>query len=394
VHKSIFMKFFLSVLLAAFCSSACIAQTFTFNQGGTSASNYYQELPYENINGKLIVTVSVNGQKHRFLFDTGAPAAIDNALAMSANEPVITKILGRDAYGHQDSIPIVKIADIKLGDLDFKEIPAITLIPDFFKCFGIEGVIGSNMLRNSVVSIHDDKHVIIITDQPGKLNLDSKHSAPLSAKNGEQSDPIVTVKVGDKETVDLGFDTGDNGFLRIPEEMMNKLVKANVFKVIAKGFGANAAGEFGLQQNADKYRIKFTGINIGTANFANVITETSKQAVPGLGTKLLEYGSVTLDFINSKFYFDAKNEVNDLTEKQWPFSPALVGDQLIIGVVWGKAGDVKPGQHITAINGTDYSKVALCDMVTNRSILGGSEEAAITIKDDKDQVKIIRIKKQ
>jgi hypothetical protein len=389
------MKFFLSVLALVLCVTVCPAQSFTFNQGGTQAKNYYQELPYENINGKIIVSVELAGKKHKFLFDTGAPVALNNELAVSLNAAVIHKILAQDAFGHQDSVAVVKVDDIKLGNIDFNSTPALTLFPDFFKCWGVEGVIGSNLLRNSVVSIQNDKHIIIITDQPDKLVLNNKHSAPLITSGNNQSDPVVRVKVNDKATMDLGFDTGDNGFLRIPEDLMNKLAKFNVFELMAKGFGASSAGEMGLQKNADKYRLKFPVLTIGSAVFTNVITETNKQAVPGIGTKLLEYGTVTLDFIHGKFYFEANSETNDLNEKQWAFSPALVGDKLVVGVVWGNAAnDVKPGQQITTINGTDYSKVALCDVLTSKSILGGSEAATITIKDEQGNVKTIHIKKE
>lgn len=389
------MKSIFYILVLLLNSTFCLAQTFTFNQGGTSSKNYYEEVPYETINGKMFVSVEIAGQKHKFLFDTGAPVAISKELATQAGSMAVHKDIFKDAFGNKDSSLVISLDSIQLGKLIFNHLPAITIIPNFYKCWHVDGVIGSNLLRNSIVSIDPVKHIIILTDHEEKLPLKNKKSIPLITTIGAQSDPKIMVRFKDKIDVQLGFDTGDSNFLRIPEDYMNRLKKSGVYEIISKGFGANSISVMGAEKNADKYRLKIPFLNISDSRFENVFIETSKNAIPGIGAKLLEYGIVTLDFIHNKFYFDATNSSNDLNEKQWPFQPTVTGDKLVIGVVWEKAiNQVKPGQQIIAVNDVDYSKINLCDMVNNKPILAGKETATITVKDELGNIKKLQISKE
>src|ERR1700709_819336 len=61
-------------------TGVCTAQRVTFNKGGTDSKNYYEEIPYEFINGVMFVTPEINGIKRKFLFDTGAPVQITDEL--------------------------------------------------------------------------------------------------------------------------------------------------------------------------------------------------------------------------------------------------------------------------------------------------------------------------
>jgi len=339
--------------------------------------------------------VEIAGKKHKFLFDTGAPVAISKELAAELNAGVIHRDKVVDATGARDSVSVVMLDSIKLGGLSFGQIPAITLFPDFYKCWGIDGVIGSNLMRNSIVCINSAKHIIIFTDQADKLALKPENSVPLVSNKSQQSDPIIKIKLKNKVILDLGFDTGDNSFLRMSEYLMNSITKAGVYETLAKGYGANTISGLGLQKNAEKYLIKIPVLSIGSAQFTNLITETNKGGIPAIGSKLLDYGIVTLDFIHGRFYFDATNAVNDLNEKQWPFQPTVMANKLIIGVVWDNSPNVvKPGEQIIAINDVDYSTINLCDILNNKAILAGKDEATITIKNEDGKVRKIQISKQ
>jgi hypothetical protein len=389
------MKIIICCLISLLTVSVGFAQTFSFNQGGVKNAGYYEEIPFENVNGRIFVYPEIAGKKHKFILDTGSPTNISKELAIQLDLPVISKNIARDSNGNKDSLTAVNLNQIKLGDLIFNDIPAGTLESQLYKCWEIDGVIGSNMLRNSIVQVVNDKHIIIITDQPDNLKLDPKHSVPLRASTG-QSDPVITVKLNNKVNLYLEFDSGDNAFLRMSEDIMNQLTKYNAYEVLSKGYGANQFGVMGLQQNAEKYLIKIPSLKIGSARFDNTVTSTNKVSNPAIGSKLFDYGIVTLDFIHGRFYFDATNEVNDLNAKQWPFEPAIIGDKLVVGVVFEKAMNiVKPEQQIIAIDDKDFSTVDFCYMLNNgRYILGAKESATFTIKDAQGSVKKIEFKKE
>ncbi|WP_367867536.1 retropepsin-like aspartic protease [Pedobacter sp. WC2423] len=380
-------------LLLAICIRAN-AQEFTYNQGGTSAKNYYEEIPYQTINGKMFIQVELHGKKHKFLFDTGAPVAISPELVTQLKAKFLDEDTLSDVNGVTDTMGVVQIPQIKIGKIRFDHIPAITLFPDFYRCWGIDGVIGSNILRNSIVSIDGKKQVIILTDQLEKLKLNDSYSSPMITNTSYQSNPIIKIQLKDNTTIDLGFDTGDNEFLRISEELLSQLPDSGAYEILAKGYGANTIGGLGLQQSAEKYLLRFPQIKIGNGLFNNTIMETNKSGSSAIGSKILLYGVVTLDFIHSKFYFNSTKKDNEVREKQWPFVPTVINDRLAVGVVWDKyKNEVKPGQRIVAIDNVDYADVTLCDMLNRPHILAGKETAIITIKDDQGNLQKIQISK-
>ncbi|MDP9076519.1 MAG: retroviral-like aspartic protease family protein [Bacteroidota bacterium] len=385
-----------TALILLFCLFSCtvgFAQISALNQGCTTAPNYYTELPYTSINGKLLVDVELYGKKHKFLFDTGAPVQLSNELTAELKLTAVNKINVGDVNGATDSTRVMRL-EIKLGNVIFADVPAINVFPEVYKCWGVDGVIGSNLLRNSIVRIDADRHVIVLTDHADKLSLNPGHSLPLSTPDA-QSTPVIQISLNKKLNLTLPFDTGDNGFLRFSEDLMTRLDKKGLFKTLAKGYGANQIGALGLQSNAEKYLLKIPFLMIGSTRFNNVITQTSKGGIPGVGTKLLDYGSVTLDFIHSKFYFDAKDETTDLNEKQWPFQPSLSGNKLVVGVVWDKGVNVvKPGQQIIAIDDKDFSVVNICDMVNSKPLLSGRESAIITLRDADGKEKKVPISRE
>ncbi|MES2061731.1 MAG: retropepsin-like aspartic protease [Bacteroidota bacterium] len=389
------MKFGLLLLLCLFLAFTGLAQESILNIGTPKSVNYFEELPYETINGKMFIYVELAGQKHKFLFDTGAPVAISKELANELELSIIDRIYVQDVNNRGDSSNVFSIDEIKLGNVAFNDIPAIDIFPEIYKCWGIDGVIGSNILRYSIVRINPDKHTITITDQTEKLTLNEANSTAMLTDNNDQSTPFIQVRLKNKLTLNLPFDTGDNGFLRLSEDLMTEIADSNVYKTIDSGYGASTEGAEGLQPNAEKYLLKFPLLSVAMARFTNVFTETNKNGIPGIGARLLDYGTVTMDFINGKFYFDAKAESNDMDEKRWPFEPVFKDEKLIVGLVWKEANkEVKPGQQIISIDNKDCTKISICDLLNNGPVLAGKEQATLVIKNKKGEEKKIRITKQ
>lgn len=392
------MKYFVWIFLVLPSALLSSAQSLSLNQGGTATTNYYEELPYETVNGKIFAYIELAGKKYKFLFDTGAPVMVSKELAAVLGAPVIHKEMLTDAYGGQDSTLIVRLDSIRIGKLVFNGIPAIDGTPGFYRCWNAEGVVGSNMLRNSIVQIDPSRHMIVLTDQLDRLPLKNRTGIPMITDIGEQSDPKIRIRFNDKTGEVFGFDTGDADFMRIPEDYMNRLRQAKVCGIVWKGYGAHEFGMTGAARAADKYLLKFPALTVCNSLFKNALVETDKDASAAIGSKLLDYGSVTLDFLHKKFYFDAADPTRaaDLYEKQWPFQPSINGDQLVIGVVWdnGFGKEIRPGQQIMAVNDVNTGHIDFCDILTQKPLLAGKDQATITVKDEKGNVKKLQISKE
>lgn len=389
------MKTVFSLIILSLFSLAAVAQRYPLNQGCTTTKNYYAEMPYEIVDGEIIVYPEINGKKLRFLFDTGAPVQITTELLADLKLPVKTPIQITDANGATDSLNIVTLPVINLNNVVFSNVPAFVDGADIYKCWHIDGVIGSNILRNSIVRFDTRRHIIILTDEEKRLPLNKKTRATLLIDK-VQSTPYVVVWLTGKKTLLAGFDTGDPEFLMMTESDMKRFSKINVYKKLSAGYGSGRRSVLGLQKPDSTYRLKFPLLHIGGCEFNNVITETNKIAATRIGTKMLDYGTVTLDFIHHAFYFEPDSDKINLDSKCWSLQPVVSGDKLVAGVVWGSLKDhVKTGEQILAIDGVSYEKVTLCDILSAKSsLLKDKQKAVITIKGENGEIRKVEIVKE
>jgi len=382
---------FLSCLLLL--TKYSFSQGISYNKGGTKVKDYFLEIPYQDISGKLIIKVQLNHVDYNFLFDTGAPTCLSTKVRDAINADKQAEGRVNDVNGNQASQPTVVIKDIALGNLHFYDTPAIVGVPEFFQCWNVDGILGSNLLRNSIVQINSNKKTIIITDQAEKLQLDIKSSANLSLDT-VQSYPVFNAKLADNSTLPISFDTGDSGLLSLSDQSMQQLKKSNVFESITKGYGANQVGFFGLEKYNQKFLLKFPEINIGGIQLKNVMTVTDKGSGARMGSKLLAYGIVTIDFVNRNFYLQSDNKKIDVAEKTWPFQPTFNNNKLVVGLVWSEAGNsVVQGEQIVDVDGTSYADVDLCHLLNNKPILEGKEQATITLRSEKGELRKIKVEK-
>ena len=325
----------------------CFAQN--LNSDSPAEGGFYEEIPFEQINGKIIINVEITGHIHKFLLDTGAPVTISNEIATELGINPVKESNVVDAYANVGSTKIARVDNIKLGNVIFKNVPAVIGSNVIFKCIGVDGNIGSNLLRNTIIRLNSKNKTITITDDASRLNLNPKDQIPLNLKKDKQSTPFFILEVANGVTGDYFIDTGDSGFLALSNTYMNIFKAHNSCEILATGYGSNSFGENGVENSNVKQRVIFPSIKLDNTTFKNVKAETvfnnTGSGNNAIGVKLLDYGILTLDYIGGRLYFDPFNPETDLAEKSWSISPTYSDGKLVVGVVWDKLKDkVKPGQ--------------------------------------------------
>jgi predicted aspartyl protease len=383
---------------AALLIIAQVAHAQNINLGGPASKNFYIELPYQQLNGKIIIEAEVNGSKKKFLLDTGAPDMIDPDVAAALGIGIDKTTTLSDAYNNTETTAISYKNTIKLGDVSFVNVPALIKPAGILSCFGAVGIVGSNLLRNTIIQFNAAKKVLVITDDAGKLHLNGQNAIPLNLKVDKQSSPYINATMGGKVSKQFEFDSGDGGFIEISNNYMRDYTKAGAAQLLATGYGSHAFSANGAQKEAARYRLKFAAMQVGPATFTNVITETAANSTSTgnrIGVKLLDYGIVTIDYLHSKFYFDPAKPSTDLIEKTWSLSPTFADDKLIIGLVWDKlSATVKPGAQIIAIDGVPCEHIEICSLITQPSILNGKEHATLTLRDEQGALSKLEIVKE
>ncbi|MBK1438759.1 clan AA aspartic protease [Parapedobacter sp. ISTM3] len=374
--------------------------TVAFNRGGTQHAGYYEEIPYEGVRNKIIVRIAIQNKERRFIWDTGAPLLVSRRLAAELYADTLAKKRITDVNAQRDSMYVVNIDGISIGATRFDGIPALVASEDnlILKCFDVEGLIGSNMTRNSIVHFDAQRQVIVLTDDIRHVAVDADFRTGLLL-DSIQSLPFVEVHPAKQASERVLFDTGDGNFYSLSERSyaVFSRKRRKAFRLKERGFGNAQIGLHGEGVGGTRYRVLLPALKIGGVEFADVSTTTQDGSNTRLGAGLLRYGNVTIDGINKHFYF-APHDVTAMkltyqkTIKDWSLSPTIPGDKLVVGIIWGN-GDpgVRVGDRIMAINDVDISQRETCSLILESLLDIEENQAYLTIQADDGMTKRVKI---
>lgn len=366
--KSIFAEV-LFLIVALFITQDTFSQKVNLNIGSIDSKNYFEEIDFEFIKQKIIIPVEIQGKTYKFLLDTGAPNIISKEIYDHTNPKIINKIPIRDVSGKKEYLEVVLLDDLKLGNTTFKN--TASLVHDIkanpiFKCFGIDGFIGSNMLRKSILQINLEQHQIIITNSKKNLTLNKKNASKISLRD-PQSSPYVEIKLLGKATGNekVLLDTGMDGLYDIALGNYEVFKLHQIFSEIGISKGASSMGLFGDAPANHHYRLHLEKMSINNFEIDHLVTNTSNDNNSKIGAELLQYGLYTIDYKNKRFYFDAKEKIIDASKPLFGFSKTIKEEKLVIGFVWDNAlkSKLNYGDEIIAVNGINIETVEFCDLI-------------------------------
>lgn len=369
------MKIFYT-FIAFLCLSPLFSQdNFTLNEGNTDKKKYFTVIDYKEVQGKIIVQCTVNDKPYNFIVDTGAPVAITQEVFNQLNPQVINTINVSDQSGKLDSMKVVSLARIKIGDITFTGIPAVVMKNSIiFDCYEVNGILGSNMLRNSVIRFSDKDKKITLTDSHKNLNLKRRNSSKMGLSS-YQSNPYIEVrqestKVSGKEII--LFDSGMSGFYDLSVMAYEQFKKVGMFENIIEATGTYSWGLHGLADSQTHYKVFIPEFSVNNYVFKDLTVRTTHDETSRIGSEIFKHGDVTLDYRHKRFYFEPyKNGPTTVDEQTWSVEPTFKDDKLVIGLIWDKSLEerVNPGDEILKMGNLDYSSMSICEiMVTEREI--------------------------
>jgi hypothetical protein len=289
---------------------------------------------------------------------------------------------------------------LTIGNVSFKNSSALIFESDnnlLFDCFNIDGIIGSNMLRKSVVQIQSKKKLLILTNDSKKLQLHKNYGSKLTLV-GNQSSPYITIKLKGEQagSETLLFDTGASGFYDVCKMNYTVFEQKNIFKVISKGTGSSSTGLYGVAETNEQYQLKTPELIINNMVFKNIVTTTGDDDNSRIGSDLLNYGTVTLNFIKKVFYFEAYKAVNDLDEKLLGFTPTIENNKLVVGFVWDDLlkDKIQFGDEIIKVNNVEVQDRNICDFINKTSIFKENDTLDIVFKNSKGETSKIELAKK
>ncbi len=360
-----------------------------FAQGfnsGTNQTDFYTEFNYEWINEKIIIPVEIEGITYRFLLDTGAPNVITANLYKKITTQFQQTISISDANNKKDSLDLVTIPEMKIGNISYYNIPSLLNKKEnsqIFDCLNIDGFIGSNLLRSSIVQILPNEKLIKLTDNQKRLSLKRKNATEIEFPDN-QSTPYIWIQLSanKKANEQVYLDTGMTGFYDLANSHLETFQKDDIFKISSEARGSQGTGLFGSEDESLYYQIVVPKININKSVFENVRVETTNQTNSRIGTEILLHGNVTIDYLNKRFYYEPFDNKIDLDKKSFGFNPTVIDNKFVIGLVWDNnlKDKIKFGDQILEIDGKDFTKSNFCDFLHAKSIFKEKERIEMTIR--------------
>ncbi len=334
-----------------------------WSRGTVSPQAFCDTIPFEWVEDKIIINVNIQGKNRRFLFDTGAPLLIFDALQAEMNNPALKTVKTSDVTGQGREQETVWVGALQIGSITFRDVPALVIDYNeigIIQCFDIEGFIGSNALRNCVVHIDAERQHLIIADRFERLALVNPQKVRLRLDGSNR--PWVRIGLGNRIKTMALFDSGSGKLLDISEQTLTKTQQKQISRIVRQGFGSTSSGLYGPGQVRPVLRVATTSLNIGNAAINNIITTAPvEKPRDAMGLGLAAFGAITIDYPNKAFYFSPKAQTQVFNEsKSFGFSYQFDRDHFRIGVVYegtpaAKAG-LKSGYRLVRVNEMDLSE--------------------------------------
>ena len=368
---------FLSAVVLSCFSCSIFQRGVDLNRGGVSEASYYSKLDFEYVRDKLIVPVIIDKDTFRFIFDTGSPTIISEKLQQRFSYPSVVRDTVVDIHGNSREMDVVLVDSLFLNQILFEDIPALVTKMDQLplSCYNVDGFIGSNMLRNSIVGIDLDARSIEITDDINRFEVENYRQTAMHLDR--QSSPFISLSLHPDVKTPFLFDTGSHTFINLSLSEYRSLEDRIHFEIYREGHGSGVMGLFGTGEKKVTYQVGVDSLFFCKTTFMDPlisVTPTNSK----MGVKLLEYGPVVLDYRKERLLFRSQKErIRYRSSKisEFGFIPVLKENSFRVGVVWDNSlADslgLQPGYEIIRVNEFNFQtdlKQSFCNVFIHHKL--------------------------
>lgn len=333
-------------------------------------------IPYRNLNGKLIVDVEIGGKVRPFLFDTGASrTCITDALCEELSPDTVRHLRSYDSGGQLRTLPVVRLDTLKIGEWRIPNNLAVVAEGDniFFNCYAVAGIIGSDILQKEAVRISSRDSTLTLTGDPSTWELDRRNSIKIKLQGTRPFFKLPVSRGSRKASHWTLIDTGAQGYSCRREGHFEHLIKQGVIDSLQQAFGRASYGLYGEEPVSAQWAAIAPEIHLGNTVLEHVPMTSTQGGSSLLGTFLLKYGDLTIDYKNKRFYYEPFEEkiwVEGTLPRQ--LSVMYVDNEFIVGVVWNEelGQQIAPGDKIITIGNRPSGEFSPCDLLTGVRKIG------------------------
>ena len=188
-------------------------------------SGNLQKIPFELVNGLVLVNASINGDTGSFILDTGSPMVVVNPRNVEGLQP------GESQQNYAFKGRPVKVKHFSWAGIEREGMDALAMDISYLEDAShrkIHGVIGYEVLRKYEV-MFDCRNQVLLLYEPHHSWIHERE-APIFSLRFQMRDqlPVVKARIGGKK-VHLGLDTGGTTNL-LSEKLLEQIPAASIGK--------------------------------------------------------------------------------------------------------------------------------------------------------------------
>jgi len=348
------------------------------NNYALNNKNFTDTINVEFHNNRIVLPVEIAGKSRKFIFDTGASTIIFEDLKQELNNTKERPTIAlRSVDGKTRKYSMQQIEQIGIGNkLRFDNVwviednNSIETILFGLPCKIYDGVIGSDLLRHLNIQLDMRNKRIIISDKEILAKTDDALKQTMKIK--ETGHPHIEILVQGKKKSVL-FDTGAPQTAMLPGIKQYCHIATDTISSLYNPKGKLLEKE-----------VRFNEIAINKVLVKNPqITLTDTRTVPLIGTDILHYASVVLDYKNNLFWlipYNNSHEINILPG--FGFSVDFKSSNTISHIRKGSIAEkngLKVGFRINQIDNISLNTDSFCELYKNLDLGSMSTKETIRI---------------
>ena len=290
-----------------------------------SASDFADSIAIEWTNHQVYVPVTIEGRTLRFLLDTGASQSVVFQGTPWAEGSHVGGIISHDATGRTDTVPMVMLPPVQIGNLLFTGMRAT--VQQRFLPSTVDGILGFDLVNGGLsMKIDVPEGLLILTDRKRHFDL-SQQQERLAVRLRYYLNfhvPYIDIMPFVRHQERVLFDTGSRQFFSMNKahfdeasgRMHNKPLLQKIVDSIVEGrsIGRHAMGHYGVEPTGEVVFLHLNNLRLDKSIFTDVHALTT-QGGSHLGAPLLQYGSVTFLPRKRQFVFQPSDPTIFITNR-------------------------------------------------------------------------------
>lgn len=334
-----------------------------FKSGEVQLQNPVEKINLRYANDLPFVQVMINGKSYNFLFDTGAPTVISTAVYAELGLEKKHRSTVKDSQKNKQEQIFTILPEMTVDKAVFKNVGAVVI--DFsvseLNCYRIDGILGANQMAKLFWKINYSENSLEASKDLAQFNPE-EYDIVIPFSPETQKTPVVETDWQGKK-IDLTFDTGFSGRLRIPDKAFDaqKAVKS------VEVYGTSYVGAYGAGKPAPGYIFRTADLSLGNKKFSNEIIATGNASQ--IGNEFFKNFIFILDWSGNKIYMKRiKNEPAKL--ESFGFGYRFVDSKPTVAFVFQEENfPLKVGDDIISINNINLDSLdedGACHYFLNR----------------------------